>query len=73
MGDDDVYASIGVTRRQAAARAKQEINRAIASAKERILFSSSARKPNGTVLTQSREYRDIYELVKKHRSENVMG
>ncbi len=73
VGDDDVYASIGVTRRQAAARAKQEINRAIASAKERILFSSSARKPNGTVLTQSREYRDIYELVKKHRSENVMG
>ncbi|MCR5263027.1 MAG: PD-(D/E)XK nuclease family protein, partial [Clostridiales bacterium] len=72
-GEDDITASIGVTKREAAAKAKQEINRAIASATERIMFSCSARQPNGKALIPSAEFREISELVYSQHPENVRG
>ena len=64
---------IGMTRREVAARAKQDIYQAIASATERIMFSCSAAQPNGKVLTSSQVFRDVEELVKKQHPENIHG
>ena len=64
---------IGMTRREAAARAKQDIYQAVASATEHILFSCSAAQPNGKVLTSSQAYRDVESLVKKQHPENIHG
>ncbi len=64
---------IGMTRREVAARAKQDIYQAIASATERIMFSCSAAQPNGKVLTSSQVFRDVEELLKKHHPENIHG
>ena len=64
---------IGMTRREVAARAKQDIYQAIASATDRIMFSCSAAQPNGKVLTSSQVYRDVEELLKKQHPENIHG
>lgn len=64
---------IGMTRREVAARAKQDIYQAIASATDRIMFSCSAAQPNGKVLTSSQVFRDVEELLKKQHPENIHG
>lgn len=64
---------IGLTKREVAARAKQDIYQAIASATEKIMFSCSAAQPNGKVLTSSQVYRDVEELLKKQHPENIHG
>ena len=70
---DEESSHVGMTRREIAARAKQDIYQAIASATGRILFSCSAAQPNGKVLAPSQEYRDVEELVKKQHPENIHG
>lgn len=64
---------IGMTRREAASRAKQDIYQAVACATGHILFSCSAAQPNGKVLTPSRLYQDVEEMVRKQHPENVRG
>lgn len=64
---------IGMTRSEAAARAKQDIYQAVASATQRILFSCSAAQPNGRAMTASQLYRDVEDLVKKQHPEHVGG
>ncbi len=64
---------IGMTRREAAARAKQDIYQAIACATERLMFSCSAAQANGKVLSSSQVYRNVEELVKKQHPENIRG
>lgn len=69
----ETSSGIGRTRREAAARARQDIYQAAAAARERILFSCSAAQPNGRVLSPSRAFRDVEELIKKHKPENLHG
>ena len=64
---------IGMTRREAAARAKQDIYQAVASATQHILFSCSAAQPNGKVLASSPLFRTVEEMVKKQHPENIRG
>ena len=64
---------IGLTRREAAARAKQDIYQAVACATDHIFFSCSAAQPNGKILTSSQLYRDVEEMVKKQHPENIHG
>lgn len=64
---------IGLTRREAAARAKQDIYQAVACATDHILFSCSAAQPNGKVLTSSQLYRDVEEMVREQHPENIHG
>lgn len=70
---ENVSHGIGMTRREAAARSKQDIYQAVASATDRILFSASAALPNGKVLTASQVFRDVEDMVKKQHPENVRG
>lgn len=64
---------IGMTRREAAARAKQDIYQAIASATQEILFSCSAAQPNGKVLSPSQLYREVEALLKAYCPGNIRG
>ena len=64
---------IGMTRSEAAARAKQDIYQAVASATKHILFSCSAAQPSGKVLTSSQLFRDVEEMVKAQHPEQVRG
>ena len=66
-------AGIGMTRREAAARARQDIYQALAAVKERLLISCSAATSAGKVLTASQAYRDISQLVHDQHPENVRG
>ena len=70
-GQDD--SGIGMTRREAAARAKQDIYQALACAKERLMVSCSAASASGKVLTPGRVYQTIAALVKKQHPENILG
>ncbi|MDO5702403.1 MAG: PD-(D/E)XK nuclease family protein, partial [Lachnospiraceae bacterium] len=71
--EGNVPHGIGMTRREAAARSKQDIYQAVASATQRILFSASAALPDGKVLTASQVFRDVEAMVKKQHPENVRG
>ena len=71
--DGGVSSGIGMTRREAAARAKQDIYQAIASATDHLLFSCSAAQPNGKVLTASQVFRDVETLLKQQHPENIHG
>ena len=64
---------IGMTRREAAARAKQDIYQALASATEHLMVSCSAAAANGKVLSSSQAYKDISRLVYERNPENVHG
>ena len=69
----EVSHGIGMTRSEAAARAKQDIYQAVASATQYILFSCSAAQPNGKVLTSSQLYRDVADMVKIQHPEHLHG
>ena len=69
----ELSSGIGMTRREVAAKAKQDIYQAIAAATQRILFSCSAAQPNGKVLTSSQVFRDVESLVRAQHPENVHG
>ena len=64
---------IGMTRREAAARAKQDIYQALACATDHLMVSCSAASSSGKVLTPSRVYSYITQLVKEQHPENVSG
>ena len=73
VSDGEEASGIGMTRREAAARAKQDIYQAIAAVKERLLISCSAATSAGKVLSSSQVYRDISKLVHDQHPENVRG
>ena len=64
---------IGMTRREAAAKAKQDIYQALACATDHLMVSCSAASSSGKVLTPSRVYTNITQLVRKGHPENVRG
>ena len=64
---------IGMTRREAAARAKQDIYQALACTSQYLMVSCSAALPSGKVLTASQVYHDISQLVLAQHPENVRG
>ena len=71
--DSEGSSGIGMTRREAAARAKQDVYQAIACATEKLLFTSSVAQPNGKVLTPSQIFRDADDLLKEHAPQNRHG
>ncbi|MBR4224302.1 MAG: PD-(D/E)XK nuclease family protein, partial [Oscillospiraceae bacterium] len=70
---DEDSAGIGMTRREAAARAKQDIYQAIACATEQMLFSCSAAQPNGRVLVPSQVFIDVKSMIRDRAPQNDHG
>ncbi len=64
---------IGMTRREMAARAKQDIYQAVAATTERLLVSASAAQANGKVLVPAQVYRDVTATLNLKNPENVRG
>ena len=73
VSDGKEDSGIGMTRREAAARAKQDIYQALACATDQLMVSCSAATSSGKVLTPARVYSNISALVKEQHPENIHG
>ena len=55
------------------ARAKQDIYQGVSLARDYLVLSASAARPNGSVLTQSTAFRRISQILRMQHPENVSG
>ena len=64
---------LGMTREELASRARQDVYQAVSLARERLMISTSAARPDGGALYPAQAFKSLAETLAKVRPESVRG